>query len=79
MSDRNRDVHVCNVVGADKYWFVIYKGEIVSATVFKKQSDAIRLGKQVAKIKRTELCIRGKNGQIRRKISYGNDPRSSKG
>ena len=38
------------------------------------QSEAIELGKEIAKNQGSELLIHGRNGQIRSKDSYGNDP-----
>ena len=78
-SNRDRDVHVCNVRGAEKWWFAIYRGAVVAETFCKKQSDAIRIGRAAAQLKKCELVIHGKDGRIRRKVSYGNDPKTSKG
>lgn len=78
-SKRDRDVHVCNVRGTNKWWFVIYRGVVIAETFFKKQGDAVRLGREAAKLKKCELVIHGRDGKIRRKVSYGNDPKKSKG
>lgn len=46
---------------------------------YDKQSDAIQAGRDVARQQRTELIVHGRDGQIRMRNSYGNDPRRSKG
>lgn len=44
------------------------------AAINDKQSTAIERGKQIAKNNESELLIHGRNGQIRERNSYGNDP-----
>lgn len=43
------------------------------------QKQAIEIGRQIAKNQNAELFIHGKNGQIREKSSFGNDPYPPKG
>jgi hypothetical protein len=38
------------------------------------QAEAIDLGKEIAKNQESELLIHGRDGRIRSKDSYGNDP-----
>lgn len=43
------------------------------------QTEAIERGREIAQRSKTELTIHGKNGKIRDKRSYGNDPYPPKG
>ncbi len=43
------------------------------------QADAIRRARDIAINKGSEVVIHGRNGQIREKNSYGNDPYPPKG
>jgi len=45
----------------------------------KTQAEAIKVGRTLAKSAKTEFVIHGRDGRIRQKDSYGNDPKSSKG
>ena len=41
---------------------------------FKTQTGAIKFAKSIAKNQKTELLIHNRQGKIRSKDSYGNDP-----
>jgi len=43
------------------------------------QSEAIEIARGIARNQGSELVIQGRNGQIRAKDSYGNDPYPPKG
>jgi hypothetical protein len=58
--------------GAD--WQVKKSGNERASAVTDTQQCAIDVGRQMAKEMRTELVIHGRDGQIRDKDSYGNDP-----
>ena len=45
----------------------------------KTQKEAIEEATEIAKNQESELFIHKKNGKIRDRNSYGNDPRDSKG
>lgn len=47
--------------------------------VTETQKEAIAVAKQIAKNQESELIIHGRDGKIRDKDSYGNDPRNIKG
>jgi hypothetical protein len=78
---RDRDVHVVLAVAGDTghhvFWRVDYRGH--GAVTFQTQRDAIRYGRGLAMEKRCELVVHGRDGRIRRKDSFGNDPRGVKG
>lgn len=50
-----------------------------ATVVTTTQAEAIKIGKGVAMNNGFELLIHGKNGAIRQKNSYGNDPYPPKG
>ena len=60
-------------------WSVQTSGSKKAYRTTSTQKEAIDIAKQVAKTNKSELLIHGKNGQIREKNSYGNDPIKIKG
>ncbi len=60
-------------------WSVQTGGSKKAYRITSTQKEAIDIAKQVAKNNKSELLIHGKNGQIREKNSYGNDPIKIKG
>jgi hypothetical protein len=55
-------------------WQVKISGNEKASNVTSTQKDAIDIGRQRAKDMKTELVIHGRDGQIKDKDSYGNDP-----
>jgi hypothetical protein len=47
--------------------------------VHETQADAIKAGTKIAQNQKTELYIHGRDGRIRERNSYGNDPHPPKG
>jgi hypothetical protein len=70
MSKKNGDVHVSKTSGSS--WKVTQNGERVS--MHRTQGNAIDHGKTEAKRDRVDLVVHGRDGKIRSKDSYGNDP-----
>jgi ketosteroid isomerase-like protein len=68
------DVHV---VPKQDRWGVEVDG--VQQVAFDTQKQAIQKGRDLARTNRAELVIHGRDGKIREKNSYGNDPEDSKG
>jgi len=60
-------------------WAVRKSGSSRATKVFETQSEAYDYGRTVAINQHTELFLHGRNGRIRERNSYGNDPRSSRG
>jgi len=58
----------------DGRWTVKHGGGTTPVSTHHKQSTAIERAEQIAKQEETELIIRGRDGTIRSKDSYGNDP-----
>jgi hypothetical protein len=55
-------------------WAVKKGGSSRATKVFPTQADAIDYGRDVARNQQAEFLIHGRNGRIRAKDSYGNDP-----
>lgn len=58
----------------DGNWQVKGAGNSRATAVTSTQKQAIEIAKSIAINKESEVVIHGKNGQIREKNSYGNDP-----
>lgn len=68
--------HVVPFMGT---WAVRGEGQEEVTSTHRLQSEAIMEAIKIAKVEKSELFIHGKNGKIRARNSYGNDPRGSKG
>lgn len=60
-------------------WAVKGAGNSKATVVTETQKQAIEKAREIAINQQSEMFIHGKNGQIRERNSYGNDPESSKG
>lgn len=60
-------------------WAVKGAGNSKATKVTDTQSEAIEVAKEIAQNQDSELLIHGKNGRIRERNSYGNDPFPPKG
>ncbi len=60
-------------------WQVKGAGNTKATARTETQADAIRIARDIATNKGSEVVIHGRNGQIREKNSYGNDPYPPKG
>ena len=60
-------------------WQVKGAGNTRATARTETQAEAIRLARDIAINKGSEVVIHGRNGQIREKNSYGNDPHPPKG
>ena len=58
----------------DDGWAVHGEGNTKDTKHFSTQREAANYGRSIAKNQGSELIIQGRNGQIRSKDSYGNDP-----
>lgn len=56
------------------HWQVKAENSERATKNFERQSDAIEYAHSIARNQQSELVIHGRNGQIRDKDSYGNDP-----
>lgn len=72
----NKNQHV--VPHKDK-WAVKGEGNQKNTVLTDTQQQAIERARQIAKNQESELLIHGRDGEIRKRDSYGNDPRDIKG
>lgn len=63
-----------HVVRHPEGWALKKGGGERATKVFDTQKEAITFGKTVSQNQGAELFIHGKNGRIRERNSYGNDP-----
>jgi uncharacterized protein DUF2188 len=58
----------------DGSWAVKKEGNQKASALCDTQAEAIEIARQQAKNEKSELIVQGRNGQIRQKDSFGNDP-----
>ena len=63
-----------HVVPVNGDWGVRGEGNSRLTSLFGTQGDAIDAARDIAQNQHSELFIHGRNGQIRDRDSYGNDP-----
>ena len=63
----------------DGGWQVKGAGNKKATARTETQSAAIKIARDIAINKKSEVVIHGQNGRIREKNSYGNDPYPPKG
>lgn len=68
-----------HVVPTDGKWAVRKAGSARSTESFDTQREAVERARQIAKNQRTEVYIHGRDGKIRERSSYGNDPHPPRG
>lgn len=60
-------------------WQVKGAGNSKATRVVDTQKEARDIAREIAKNQQSEVVIHGKDGKIREKDSYGNDPHPPKG
>ncbi|WP_137150205.1 DUF2188 domain-containing protein [Devosia sp. FKR38] len=60
-------------------WAVKGAGNARATSVHNTQQEAIDRGRAIAQNQKSELLVHGRNGQIRARDSFGNDPYPPKG
>jgi len=68
-----------HVVPNNGKWSVRRQGASKVTRTFETQREAIDSARSTARNQRTELYIHGRDGRIRERDSYGNDPYPPKG
>jgi hypothetical protein len=63
-----------HVVPHENGWAIKGAGNSRATVVTNTQREAISLATDIAKNQSSEMFIHGKDGQIRERNSYGNDP-----
>ncbi|NJS15729.1 MAG: DUF2188 domain-containing protein [Sphingopyxis sp.] len=68
-----------HVVPSGNGWAVRKAGSSRATSKHPTQAAAIQEGRKIAANQKTELYIHGRDGRIRERSSYGNDPHPPKG
>ena len=68
-----------HVVPRDSKWAVRKSGADRVTRKYEIQQEAIEAAREIARNQRTEVYIHGRDGRIRERDSYGNDPFPPKG
>ncbi|MCP9751007.1 DUF2188 domain-containing protein [Ferruginibacter sp. HRS2-29] len=68
-----------HVVPLGNGWAVKSEGATSATIITSKQSDAILVARDIARDNHVELIVHGRNGRIRERNSYGNDPNPPRG
>lgn len=63
-----------HVVPKEGKWAVIGEGNQRATAIIKTQKEAIQIAKEIAQNQKSESVIHGRDGKIRDKDSYGEDP-----
>ncbi|GAB1416283.1 DUF2188 domain-containing protein [Paludibacter sp.] len=67
-----------HVVPHEKGWAVKGAGNERNTKIVPTQKEAINVAREIAKNQQSELVIHNKEGKIREKDSFGNDPQTLK-
>lgn len=67
-----------HVVPRESGWAVKKEGAARASKVFDKQADAVKYAREQARKDKSELYIHKRDGTIRERSSYGNDPNPPK-
>ena len=68
-----------HVLSHGERWAVKAEGAPEPVALFKTQSEAWEKAKSIARKERSEALLHGKNGEIRARNTYGQDPSRSRG
>jgi hypothetical protein len=68
-----------HVVPRGNQWAVTGAGNSRATAIVPTQREAINIAKPIAENRGGDVVIHGRNGQIRERNSYGNDPYPPKG
>lgn len=68
-----------HVVPSGGKWSVRKAGASRASGTFDTQKEAVKKATEIARNQKTELYIHGKDGRIRERNSYGDDPHPPKG
>ena len=69
MSKKNQ-----HIVPRNGKWAVAGAGNRRATSIHQNQQSAINAAREIARNQESELFVHGRNGQIRERDSYGNDP-----
>jgi hypothetical protein len=60
-------------------WAIKGEGNGRLTSVFSTQGEAVNRAREIARRQKSELLVHGRDGEIRSRDSYGNDPYPPKG
>ena len=60
--------------GRGSGWELARQGDASPMSTYRTQDEAARAGRRTAKREQTEFVLKGRNGRIRDRSSYGSDP-----
>ena len=60
---------------ASNTWELARQGDTRPMSTYRTQLEAAEVGRRTARREGTEFVLKGRNGRIRDRSSYGNDPR----
>ena len=63
-----------HVVPHEGKWAIKREGEKTPLEIHDTQKKAAKRGREIAKADKVELLIHGRDGRIRERSSFGNDP-----
>lgn len=68
-----------HIVQRDNGWAVRGEGNSRDTVIMPTQREAIERATEIARNERSDVIIHGRDGKIRERNSYGNDPYPPKG
>jgi hypothetical protein len=68
---KKKNIHV---TPRDDGWAVMREGNQRASSVHPTQKEAAKAGRQAARKDKTEFFLHNRQGEIRERNSYGNDP-----
>ena len=75
MPNKSKPIEVRPAKGSGAGWEVARQGDNRAMSLHPTQAEAREAGRKTARRERTEFILKGRNGQIRDRSSYGSDPR----
>ncbi len=76
MANKKKGVHV---TPRGNKWAVMREGSERASSLHDTQEQAEKKGRETARRDKVEFYLHDRQGQIRKRDSYGSDPKSSKG
>ena len=76
---KKKNTHNIHIVPSSGRWAIKRDGSERASELFGIQKKAIKKGRIIAKRDKAELFIHARDGKIRERDSYGNDPYPPKG
>ena len=73
--NENKPIEVRPAHGSEPGWEVARQGDLTPLSTHRTQREAAASGKRVAKRDHDEFVLRGRDGRIRDRANFGNDPR----